>query len=73
MLDKPSWKIEAEKIGESLPEYWALPEVARLLDVSQSYLARLCRDYVVTSRKVGTVRFLKDEQIEILMEKIRKK
>jgi AraC-like DNA-binding protein len=73
MIEKPDWKISAERLMESLPEYWSLPEVSRLLDVSQSYLARLCRAYTILSYKIGTVRFLKDEQILVLMEKIRKK
>lgn len=74
MLEKPLWKLEAERLGESLPEYWTLTELARYLELANSnYLTRLAKENRFPSYKVGAVRFIKNEQVPIVIEKIRKK
>lgn len=72
-FEKPAWKIEAERRGESLPEYYTVQDAAKILEVSASYIARLARDYKIQAIKVGTVRFIKNEQLPILINMIRKK
>lgn len=74
MLDKPSWKIEAEKIGESLPEYWSLTELAKYLELANSnYLTRLAKENRFPTYKIGAVRFIKNEQVQMVMDIMKRK
>jgi hypothetical protein len=73
-INKPSWKLEAERVGESLPEYWSFPELARLLDLTTTtYLVRLARESRLPSYKIGTVRFVRHEQIQMVMNIMKRK
>lgn len=74
MIDKPDWKLEAERVGESLPEYWSLTELARYLDLASStYLTRLARDNRFPNYKVGAVRFVKNEYIQMVKDIMKRK
>jgi hypothetical protein len=74
MIKKPDWKLEAERVGESLPEYWSLTEIARLLDLSgMSYLSRLAKENRFATYKIGQVRFVRNEQLQTVIEKIKKR
>jgi hypothetical protein len=74
MIDKPDWKVAAERVGESLPEYWSLTEIARLLDLSgMSYLSRLAKENRFPTYKIGQVRFVRHEQLQTVIEKIKKR
>jgi hypothetical protein len=66
---KPSWKEEAERRLESLPDWYSLPEVEKATGITRSYIARLCREGRLLGVTVGRVTFLKEEQIQILIEK----
>lgn len=67
---KPDWKVEAERRGESLPGYWTFQESCRMLDIrSVSYMSRLAREGKIIAYKVGNTCLIKDEQLQILVEK----
>ena len=70
MFEKPAWKLEAEQRGESLPEYYTIQEAVRILNhADSSYLSRLAREGRILTYKIGTVRFMKPEQLEGLIHK----
>ena len=69
LFEKPEWKIEAERRGESLPDWYSLAEASKILEVSQAYLSRLALQKKIVTVKVGTVRFLRAEQIQMLIDK----
>lgn len=74
MIEKPSWKLEAERVGESLPEYWMLSEIARYLGLRDaSYLSRLAKENRFPTYKIGTTRFVKNEQVHMVTDKIEKR
>jgi hypothetical protein len=74
MIEKPSWKLEAERVGESLPEYWSLTELARYLELANSnYLTRLAKENRFPTYKIGAVRFIKNEYIHMVIKKIKKR
>lgn len=66
---KPDWKIEAERRGESLPDWYSLIEASKVLGVSQAYLSKIAIQGKIPTVKVGAVRFMKEEQIQYLMDK----
>lgn len=69
-FEKPAWKIEAEKRGESLPGWYTLLEASRVLGhADSSYLARLARDYKIVSYKIGKYRLINDEQLQVIIDK----
>ena len=73
-FEKPAWKIEAERRGESLPGYWTLKEAAQLLGYADiSYLSFLARTHKITTYKIGSARFILPEQLQILIDKKEKK
>jgi hypothetical protein len=73
-IEKPSWKLEAERVGESLPEYWTLTEIAREIGLSGvAYLSRLAKENRFPTYKIGQTRFVKNEQVPMVMEKIKKR
>lgn len=71
-MEKPGWKIEAERIGESLPEYFSLQELSKITEIDSSYLFRLLKKYFIPSYKIGTVRFISLEQANIFLSKLKK-
>ena len=66
---KPDWKIEAERRGESLPDWYSLQEVSVITGYTVSYLGRLARKGKILAVKSGGSMFLKEEQIQILLDK----
>ena len=67
---KPDWKVEAERRGESLPDWYTLEETAKILGLADgSYLGRLARGNKIITYKVGKYRFMDCDQIQQLMEK----
>ena len=69
-MEKPSWKIEAERSGNSLPDWYTLEEAAHYLGLADgSYLGRLARESKIITYKVGKYRFMDSKQLEILAEK----
>ena len=69
-VEKPSWKIEAERNGESLPEYFTFQEIGHITGIPTTYLVRLASKWHLPSYKVGTVRLMKNETFEAFIEKI---
>ena len=66
---KPDWKIEAERRGESLPGYYNLSEVAKILDYKNSnYLSRLALENQIPTYKIGKYRFMTEQQVQIFIE-----
>nr|DAQ24485.1 MAG TPA: regulatory protein [Caudoviricetes sp.] len=67
---KPDWKIEAERRGESLPGYWTFREACRMMDIrSVSYMSMLYTSGKIVAYKVGNICLIKDEQLQMLMDK----
>jgi hypothetical protein len=74
MIEKPSWKLEAERVGESLPEYWSLTEIAKHLGLADmSYLGKKAKENRFPSYKVGQVRFVKNEYVQMVIDIIKKR
>lgn len=69
-FEKPAWKIEAEKRGESLPGWYTLEEAAKVIGLADgSYLGRLARASKITTYKVGVYRFMDEKQLQALISK----
>ena len=67
---KPDWKIEAERRGESLPDWYNLEEAARALGMTTgNYLGRLAKENKIITYRVGKYRFMDEKQIQALMDK----
>ena len=69
LFEKPDWKIEAERRGESLPDWYTIREAAEIIEVHESYLSQLARADKIVTYKVGKYRFMDAQQIQILLDK----
>ena len=70
LFEKPAWKDEAERRGESLPGWYTLEEAAKVLGFADgSYLGRLARARKIVTYKVGAYRLMDSNQIQILVDK----
>ena len=69
LFEKPAWKDEAERRGESLPGWYSLQEVAAITGYTVSYLGRLARSGRFITVKSGGSMFAREEQIQMLMDK----
>lgn len=68
-FEKPAWKTEAEKRGESLPDWYSLQEVSLITGYTVSYLGRLIRQGKIFAVRSGGSMFVKSEQIQIILDK----
>lgn len=69
MIEKPDWKLEAERVGESLPEYWTLSELSKLYGLANvSYLSRLAKANRFPTYKIGHATFVRHEQIQMVRD-----
>ncbi len=67
LFEKPAWKEEAERRGESLPDWYTIREAAEIIEVHESYLSQLARANRIVTYKVGKYRFMDANQIQELM------
>ena len=72
-FEVPQWKLDAEKQGFSLPNFWTASETAKYYDVSQPYISYLVSQNKVWGYKIGQVRILPFEQFQRVKDYIKEK